>query len=126
MALSNDKMRQMERWTYHQFTLSSGLIAYKNGICVIDLANAPNVKPGVAGLGQFVIGVFAEQVDATSAAKLVNVNLGREIEVEWFPNSSGSPLAATDVGGLAYLEDDTTASAFVSGRTVLGRVWAYD
>ncbi len=124
-ALATAKASRFERWTYHLFTLASGNIAYKGGIAVLDLSTG-KVEPGHAELDAFVIGKFEETVDATSADKLVQVNLGKEIEVEWWANSGTSALASTDVGNLCFVEDDQTVGKVGAGASVAGRVWAVD
>lgn len=124
-ALAQDRMKMMERWTYRQFSLASGNLAYKNGICCADLSTG-KVEPGHAEADLLYIGTFAEQVDATSVEKLVNVNLGQEIEIEWFANSGTFPVLAANTFGLCFIEDDQTVSLAAAGRAVAGRIWGVD
>lgn len=121
-ALAMERMSVFERWTYQMFTLAAGTKAYKNGIAVIALGTG-RVRPGRAAATDLVIGKFNETVDATAGEKLVHVNLGVEIEVEWWDNSAAAPVAATDVGQLCYVEDDQTVSMTATGTSVAGRVW---
>lgn len=121
-ALTQARSRSVERWTYMQFTLATGNVAYKGGIACIDLSTG-KVEPGHAETDLFVIGVFAETVDATSAEAQVNVNLSKEIEVEWFVNSGSNPVVTANIGSLCYVEDDQTVGNSSSGNSVAGRAW---
>ena len=118
-------MSTSERWTYKEFPLAAGSKAYRNGIACIDLTSG-KVVPGQAGDTLLAIGTFEEDCDATAGEKLVNVNLGIEIEVWWWVNSGSGALAASDVGGLCYIEDDQTVTATSVGNSLAGRVWAVD
>jgi len=123
-ALSNEKMSQTERWGSHLFPLAVGNKGWKNGIAALDLSTG-KVEPGHIESDLFVIGRFAETIDATSAEKQIQVNLGREIEIEWFANGgTGSACVAADVGNLCYVDDDQTVTITASGRSVAGRIWA--
>lgn len=124
-ALAKERMASTERWRYKQFPLAVGNKGFKNGAAGIDLSTG-KVEPGHAETDLFMIGKFAETIDATSAEKLINVDLCRELEIEWWENSAGSPLDAGDVGGLCYVEDDQTVTGDSSGASVAGRVWAVD
>lgn len=122
-ALANERMRSVERWTYKTFPLAVGNKAWKGGIACLDLSTG-KVEPGHAETDLFVIGTFAETVDATAAEKQVNVNFGMEIEVEWFDNSLSNAVAAANVGSLCYVEDDQTVTTSPTGASIAGRVWA--
>lgn len=125
-ALAQDKARRTATWKFKQFTLTSGKVAYKGARCCLDL-NTGKVVPAAAGIGLMPIGVFAEAVDATSAAKLVNVDLEVEIQVEYFVNSgSTDAVAAADLGKLCYLYDDQTVGIQAKGHAIAGRVWDVD
>lgn len=124
-AMSQERMRDFERWTYYDFTLASGNKAYKNGIACLDLSTA-KVEPGHAETDLLYIGLFDQTVDATSADKIVRVNLQREIEVEWLDNSLTHALVDTDVGSLCYIEDDQTVTSLSTGNSIAGRVWKVD
>lgn len=123
-ALTQERQSRVERWTYHNFTLTSGTKAYKNGICALKLGTG-KVVPGSTAPDLFVIGKFANTVDATAADATVNVYLSREIEVEWFENGTGT-IASTDIGSLCYVQDDQTVTITPAGASVAGRVWAVD
>jgi hypothetical protein len=125
-ALANKRLSYRETWKFRQFTLASGNIAYPNGMATLDLSTG-KVEPGHPETDLFVIGHFADHqpVDATSAEKLVNIDLGREIEIDWFGNDSNS-IAATDVGSLCYIKDDQTVTITPTGASIAGRIWAVD
>ncbi len=124
-ALSAAKASRFERWTYHQFTLASGNVAYQGGLACLDLSTG-KVEPGHEETDLLVIGTFDETVDATAADKQVNVNLRKEIEVEWWANSGDNAVVSTDVGSYCYVEDDQTVGSEAAGRAIAGRVWAVD
>ncbi len=124
-ALQNGRQRAYERWKYHRFTLASGNKALQGGVAAINQSSG-KVVPGDADTDLFVIGSFAETVDATSADQPVNVELPDEIQVEWLENDTGSAVVAADVGSLCYLLDDQTVTASASGNSIAGRVWAVD
>ena len=123
-ALQASKMSSFEKWGQKQFTLTSGKIAYKNGAAGIKLGTG-QVQPMAAAPDMLYIGKFYEDMDATSAAKLVNVDL-ENVLVDWFVNSGSSPVAATDLGALCYFADDTTVQIAPGGGSVAGRVWGVD
>lgn len=128
-ALAKQRVRHQETWKYKQFTLPSGKIAYPGGIAAGQTSggSAGKVIPGETSTTIFVVGLFAEKVDATSAAKLVTVDLQREVEIEWFANGTGGDeVTASDVFGLCYVKDDQTVSVSSTGKSVAGRVWAVD
>jgi hypothetical protein len=120
-ALDREKMSSTERWTYHLFPLAVGNKGWKNGMCGIDLSTG-KVEPAHAESDLFIIGRFAETIDATSAEKQINVNLGMEIEVEWWAQDAS--IEAADVGSMAYALDDQTVG--IAGSAVAGRIWAVD
>jgi hypothetical protein len=124
-ALARERMRSHETWQYKEFPLAVGNKAWKGGIAAIDLSTG-KVEPAHAETDLFVIGIFAETKDATDAELAVNVNLQREITVEWFGNSETDALTAADVGSLCYVEDDQTVTSSPTGASVAGRVWKVD
>lgn len=119
------KMSFTERWKYHRFTLASGSIAYKGGIAALNLATG-KVVPASALPNLLVIGKFAEYKDASAADKTVNVDLGMEIDLEWWTN--GSSIASTDIGKLCYVADDQTVTLAPAATSapVAGRIWAVE
>lgn len=124
-ALAAARMLTRERWTRRNFTLASGNIAYQGGIACLDMSTG-KVEPGHAEGDLLVIGTFARTVDATSADKAVDVDLGQEIEVVWYAN--GSSIASTDAGKLCYVSDDQTVTLTPAsgGAPTAGRIWAVD
>jgi hypothetical protein len=124
-ALLQPKMSLTERWTYHLFPLAVGNKAWNNGMCGIDLSTG-KVEPAHVESDLFIIGRFAEDMDATLGEKQVNVNLGMELEVEWWANDTGAPVTAAMVGSLCYAHDDQTVSSDGSGKSIAGRVWLVD
>jgi hypothetical protein len=123
-ALANERQGHRESWQSHLFTLASGNKAWKNALIGIDLGSG-KVVPATTRTDLFIIGVAAETVDATSADKLLNVRLAREIWVDWLNNDATS-IVATDLGALCYLKDDQSVTITPTGASVAGRVWAVD
>lgn len=123
-ALVMERQSTTERWTYHRFTLAAGSKAWRHGIAAIDLATG-KVVPGAAAGDLLVIGKFDQSLDLSAVGAvdtLINVNLGTEIEVEWWAND-GTILAA-DIGQLAYVVDDQTVGG--AGAVLAGRIWGVD
>lgn len=116
------RQSQHDRITYYQLPLMVTYKAWKGGRCVFDLSTG-KVRPAAPGQGLLHIGKFAEDVDATSVEKLVNVNLEIEIEAEWLENDSVVPVTIAQRGQLCYLLDDQTVTGSAAGNTVAGRVW---
>jgi len=130
-ALATERFRggKNETWKHKQFTLAAGTKAYKGGRAAFDLASSgfTKVVPATSNANLMAIGIFDETVDATAAAKLVQVDLEREIVLEWWANATSTDaVAATDVGKLCYMFDDQTVTITSTGRSVSGRVWAVD
>ncbi|NUP05527.1 MAG: hypothetical protein HOW73_05655 [Polyangiaceae bacterium] len=130
MALTKGVGKRTEMWRYRQFTLASGKKAFRNGLAVYD-QSVGKMIPAETGASQtdlFCLGLFAEDVDATSADKLCNVRLKREVEVTWLKNDVTNPVTANDIGKDVYGVDDETASisSATSTRSVIGKAWAID
>jgi hypothetical protein len=127
-ALARERMSIIERWTYHQFPLAVGNKGWKGGMAFLD-SSTGKCEPGHASENDLIyIGTFDETIDATSVEKLVNVDLGMEIEVRWWENSVANAIAASDVGKLCYAEDDQTVTitSATGANSVVGRIWAVD
>lgn len=126
-GLAQERMRKVETWKTKQFKLTSGTKAYKGGDCCLVLATG-QVQPGAAGTGLVFIGMFAETIDATSAAQLVNVDLMREVTLEWLDNdTAGTPVSGTTgILGPCYILDDHTVTAVPTVNSLAGVVWAVD
>jgi hypothetical protein len=122
-VLVQEKMSDTERWIYHLFPLLAGKKAWKNGIACMAVGGI--VQPGSATAGLVMIGRFAETIDATGLVnKPVNVNLGMEIEVEWWANAGA--VVAADIMTLAYVADDQSVSTDDTGGVLAGLIWAVD
>ena len=126
-ALAIERMRKVETWKRKRFTLTGGK-AFKGAIALLDKSTGKVVKGQSSAAGYVRIGVFAETVDATSADALVDVDLEREITLEWFANDTVAPLSATtDILNTAFVLDDQTVTAGSTATSVAaGRVWAVD
>ena len=124
-ALAKSRQSSQLRFSYKKFTLASGNVAYKNGIAALDLSTG-KVEPGHAEGDLIVLGVFAEDMDATSADKTVTVDIGREVCCNYWEN--GSTIVAADVGKVCYVADDQTVtlSPSSSGAPIAGRIWNVD
>lgn len=118
-------MSSMERWTHHLFPLAIGNKSFKNGLATIDLSTG-KCEPGHVESDLVVIGKFDEAIDATLVETPVNVNLGMEIEIEWWANDTVSPVTAAMLLSMCYVLDDQTVSSDGSGRSIAGRIWAVD
>jgi hypothetical protein len=123
-ALAIERMTNREVWKRKQFPLAVGNKAWKGGIAAIDLSTG-KIEPGHTESDLFVIGHFHETVDATSAEKLVTVDLDREVWIDWFAND-GTSIAATDLGSLCYVKDDQSVTLVATGASAAGRVWGVD
>jgi hypothetical protein len=87
-ALAKDKARRSFPWKYKSFTLASGTKAYKGGAAVLN--SSGKVVPATSTTGVIVIGSFAETVDATSGDLPVQVDLLREVILEYYANATAS------------------------------------
>lgn len=122
-ALTKAKMRRTERVNRYEFTLTSGQVAYQNGIALLVLATG-KVIVGASTPGTIFLGTFTRDVDASAADTTCTVHLDRELVCERFANGAGGDaLASTDVGRLCYVVDDQTVGKLgTGGRAVAGRV----
>jgi hypothetical protein len=129
-ALAAERFRRTDTWKHRQFTLAAGTKAWKGGRAMFDTTSATSTKviPAVSAKDALVaIGIFDETIDATAAAALVQVDLEREIAIEWWPNATSTDaVAATDLGKTAYAFDDQTVTITRAGRSPVGRIWAVD
>lgn len=124
-ALTQERARRTYPWKYKQFTLASGTKAFKGGRAALNTSG--KVVPATSVAGLLPIGVFAETVDATAADAPVQVDLEREVVLEYFANATaGDAIAATDIGSMAYMFDDQTVCITPAGRSVAGRIWDVD
>jgi hypothetical protein len=124
-AQTAERRIREERWNYRTYTLAAGKKAWKGGVAVYDESAAACI-PGEAQTDLFVLGFFAETVDATGVAKPVAVQLKKEIVVRWLKNDGTNPVLATDIGKDVYVVDDQTVSILATARSAIGKAWAID
>lgn len=126
-AAAANRILKQEKWTYYDFTLTSGNIAYKNCLAVVDTnAGTGTLLEGGESTTYAILGVFDEYVDASLAAKTVRVNFLRERTIVWFANDPGAgAIAATDLGKYAYMLDDQTVTITATGHSPAGQIMAY-
>lgn len=123
-ALSQGRQQIVERWTHHLFILAATFKAYKGGAVGLD-ATTGKVQPMSAAAADLIyIGNFDEEIDATEADALVQVDLGMEVEVRRYENDAGSLVDAADVGAVCNFLDDQTVT--MGAGPVAGRVWHVD
>ena len=122
-AKSADGTVSTETWATHDFTLTSGTIAYKGAAAALVIGTG-YVRPVTGSAAEIVIGRFVAKVDASSAAKNCSVSLFDEINGQYFVN--GASIVAADAGRLAYLDDDQTVVLTPSGATLLGTILKVD
>lgn len=105
--------------------LASGFKAWKGARIGLNLATG-KVQPAAVGTANLlIIGAAHETIDAAGGDKELEVDFDREFYARWWVNSLTSPITATDLGRLAYVEDDqTVAKAPAAGAPVAGRIWA--
>lgn len=119
-ALTQGRQQIIERWTHHLFPLAAGNKAFKGGAAGIDPSTG-KVEPMHAEADLIYIGNFDEEIDATAAEAMVNIDLGMEIEVRRYATAGTDPVAATDVGSLCNFLDDQTVT--MDAGPTAGRVW---
>lgn len=121
--LTTERMRTQKFLRRWRFTLTSGKVAYKgHGAAIVRATGQVVPWDNVPGL--IHIGTFTETVDASAAAKLVEVDFGREIILEFFENDATTPVSATtDIGALCYQLDNHTVTGDGAAGSVAGRVW---
>lgn len=125
-AVAADVARPESTWRFKKYTLKSGKIAFKGAAACLEVSSG-KVVPASATTGLVWLGTFVENVDASAADKLVNVDLIEEIEIRWFVNgTSTDAVAATDVGKDCYFLDDQTVSILRTGKSLAGKIVAFD
>lgn len=124
-ALAKERARRTETWRYKSFTLLSGTKGYKGGEAVLN--SSAKVVPATSTTGVVAMGIFAETVDASAGDLPVQIDLQREVIIEWYANATaGDAVAATDVGSEAFFFDDQTVTITAAGRSPAGRIWGVD
>lgn len=122
-ALSANTTQNLEKWTYYDYKLTSGHIAYKNGIACIDTnAGTGYVVEGDQSTTYTILGVFDQYVDASSAAKTVRVNFLKERTIKWFVADG---ITASSVGKMAFILDDQTVNTTATAQSPCGLIMAY-
>jgi hypothetical protein len=127
-ALTTATVRPEVLWDYKQFTLAAGNKCFQGGAIFFNPATGKCVSgANVAAAGLLFLGVATENVDATLADLLVNVNLIDELALRWWDNGAGADaVASTDAGSDCYALDDHSVSILAAGKSRLGRAWAVD
>jgi hypothetical protein len=128
-ALTAKQSRQEERWKFKEFTLASGNKCFEGGAIFLNPATGKCVSgTNVGGASTYIfLGPAAQDVDATSADKLVNVDFLSELVLTWWDNGAGADaIASTDIGAYAYALDDHTATIVAAAHSHLGKIWAVD
>ena len=123
-ALSAERQRDTENWSYHEFTLT-GVKAWKGAQLFLIVGGSAKGKVTDLPTPLTVyLGVCWRTVDATAADKTVTVRLDTEAQgLEWLEN--GDSIAATDVGKPAYSQDDQTVFKAATLGCMIGRILAY-
>lgn len=125
-ALTKKRGDNLENRGATRFILAMGLIAYEGAKIVLNLATG-KVQPAgeETDVPTLAIGTAFATVDATAADTPLEVVFDREFLGRWWVNSADEPVVATDVGHLAYFEDDQTVRASPApGLPLGGRIWA--
>lgn len=122
-AQSADRGMSFETWGYHNFTLTSGTIAYRGAVAALVLGTG-YVRPATGSPVEIAIGRFTKKTDASAAVKSVQVELFNELRAHWYVN--GASIAATDAGKYCYFDDDQTVILTPSGGTPAGTILAVD
>jgi hypothetical protein len=112
-------------WGYYPFVLKSGEVAEKGHMACLDTTQSGKVVKGAASTTLIPIGIFQESFTGDGTKK-ISVKLFQEIKAFWWDNDASSPLAASDIGGWAYIKDSHTVSADDTSRSVAGLVLAID
>lgn len=124
-AAAASRRRRTEFWKNVEFTFASGDIGYKGTRCFLNPATGKVVVVPAPGL--IPLGMLLEDVDATSADKVCQVDLEDGIWIEWFANATSTDaVAATDIGKLGYHSDDQTVAITPLGKALAGRIWKID
>ena len=124
-ALATERASRDKAFGILPLTLKSGTKAYKGGLACGVLGEGV-VAPGTAVTGRVALGKFAKTVDATAAAKTVDVILQDEITATWLqPHTSGAPVS-TDLFRVCYIQDDQTVTMTATARSQAGRIWGVD
>lgn len=121
-AQADDRGKSLRTIRYIEKTLESGYIAYKNAQAMLNPADG-TVRPMAAVPGRIPLGRFHRGADATAAAVTVTIDLGEEVEAEYFANATaGNAIASTDIGKSAWFLDDQTVAITPDGKLFAGEI----
>jgi hypothetical protein len=134
MALSTGRLTPQRGGAPFPSSIPLGVKAsatlYIGGIVCTDATGY--AVPGSATTGLTCWGIFREQPGAvpsdrvaggsTSGSQVINVARG-EFKLD---NSSGDPLAITDLGAAVYIEDDQTVCKTGTGKSLAGTMTGLD
>lgn len=120
------RMIEEVEWGFVDLVLKTGEHAEKGHLACIETATGQIVR-GNSGAGLIPFGLFysTREIVGDGVTK-VTIKLFRAISAYWWANDDAAPVAAAEVGSIAYLKDDVTASADDTGRSPLGLVLAVD
>src|SRR3954464_13646691 len=103
-------------WGYYSFIVKSGQVCEKGNVAAFnatgEVINAP---------GAMQIGICHESKVADGIIK-VQVKLWREIQLTWWANDTGTPVAITDRGKVCGMKDNHTVSMDAAVLTKAGVV----
>ncbi len=127
-ALAANRNPTEANWKYKVFTLTSGQgVAWQGAAICFRPSTGKCVLAQNASEADIFLGFAVDKYDATSADVSINVDLIDELHLHWMVNATSTDAcAATDIGKLCYLMDDQTVTITPNGRSVFGRIWAYD
>lgn len=117
------RTRRFERWDSGDFTLTSGLHAYRGEMACLDTSTGLIVIGAAASTTQMFLGFFKRDCDATSGAATCQIEFDRERKMEWFANYASDPVVAADVGALCYIYDGKQVCHTSTGNSVCGLVF---
>lgn len=116
------RARRIDVWSSKDFTLTSGLHAYRGERACLDTSTGL-VVIGVAGSTTLIpIGFFKRDCDASLGAATCQVELDRELKLEWFDNYDSDPVVAGDVGSLCYMHTGAAVRHTGTSNSVAGLV----
>lgn len=129
-AATKARGRKTHAFKHIELTLKSGTKAFRGCRAALELSSG-KVIPATTDPGLLMLGVFDEDVDATAADKPVNIDLEREVQVEFFASGTSSDaIVAADRGKIVYAMDDQTVGLLAAtggvARSPAGRVWIVD
>ena len=106
------------------FKVKTGVVIYKGALVAVD-TNGWAV-PAVNAAATKVVGVCREQVDNTDGAN-GDLEVRAATGVFKFVNDTGTPVAQTSIGDIAYVVDDqTVSSATGANSTIAGLIVGLD